>query len=233
MAMCPLAVDWGNVADWAAVGVGVGAAVATTVVAMLAYRTSKRAAEIAEEATRIAAQQHQEAVDNREANARIVVRLLLHEVSELPVQLAIQVKRCERRGGMDSQGTAPKYHVDSFVRALRAAGGSFLPGTEQVLDRIPNLRDEIGDDLATLVGYNRTINQMSKDLMPMVVTSPIPNLSGLPSFSYTGNEKDIELFRKYLAVFLGLAIDFANRFRAYGGVEQYDYSNYEELADRT
>ncbi|MGL4247119.1 hypothetical protein, partial [Lactiplantibacillus plantarum] len=64
-----------------------------------------------------------------------------------------------------------------------------MPGTEQVLDRIPNLRDEIGDDLATLVGYNRTINQMSKDLLPMVVSSPIPNLSGLPSFSYTGNEK--------------------------------------------
>ncbi|WP_164271202.1 hypothetical protein [Stenotrophomonas sp. B1-1] len=220
-------------ADWAAVGVGVGAAVATTVVAMLAHRTSKRAAEIAEEATRIAAQQHQEAVDNREANARIVVRLLLHEVSELPVQLAIQIKRCERRVSSNGQGTASKYRVGSLVRALRAAGGSFLPGTEQVLDRIPNLRDEIGDDLATLVGYNRTINQMSQDLLPMVVSSPIPNLSGVPSFSYTGNEEDIELFRKYLAVFLGLAIDFANRFRAYGGVEPYDYSKYEELTDRT
>lgn len=61
MTICLLSTDWGNVADWAAVVVGVGAAVATTVVAVLAHRASRRAAEIAEEATRIAGQQHAEA----------------------------------------------------------------------------------------------------------------------------------------------------------------------------
>lgn len=65
MAICPLAVDLGNVADWAAVVVsgwgaiatfvvGAGAAAATVWVALLAHRTSKEATQIADRAAKIA-----------------------------------------------------------------------------------------------------------------------------------------------------------------------------------
>jgi hypothetical protein len=46
-----------NFADWVAVAVGALAALATTAVAVMAYKTSKRAVGIAEEAKGVAAQQ--------------------------------------------------------------------------------------------------------------------------------------------------------------------------------
>lgn len=221
-------VEWANVvvAAWgvgvAAVAavVGIAGAGATVWVALLAHRTSKRATEIAARAAQIAQQQHDEAVANREANARIIGRLLMHEVSELPQNIFTQVLRCKRR---DSR---QRPNIDSFKRALEVAGSSFLPGAEQLQDRIHNLRDDLGDDLATLIGYSRTLNQMSRDFLAQVKKARAPGSVVESEVTiYAGNERDIGLFTEYLVLYLDMAIPFANKFRQFGGIEAYDYSN--------
>lgn len=153
MAICPLSTDWGNVADWAAVLVGVGAAVATTVVAVLAHRTSKRAAEIAEEATKIAAQQHREAVALREETARIIGRLLLHEVLRLPVRLECVAT------ALDEAGFQPG--VMAWAAAVHSAIADLdvplLPSAELAEDRIHTLPPGLGADLAYLISHARDL----------------------------------------------------------------------------
>jgi len=229
---CPLAHDVGNLAEWFGVGVGAVAAVATTVVAFLAYKTSARAVGIAEEAKGIAQQQHQEAVESRDATARIVVRLLMHEISELPVQLGIQIQRCDRTVPADSEGELRTRDVDSFARALQSCSGTFLPGTEQVLDRIHTLPPNLGDGLAILVGFNRTLSQMSKDLSQMLVAGPVRRSGVGRGFVYQGNERDMVNFRVYLASFLSHAIDLACAFRENGEMDAHDYSQFAALIDQ-
>lgn len=229
----PPAIGVGNVAEWATVVIGVWAAAiaavaavvgiagtaATVWVALLAHRTSQRATQIAEKAAQIAQQQHDEAVANREANARIIGGLLMHEVSELPQNIFTQILRCKRR---DSR---QRPNINSFKRALEVAGSSFLPGAEQLQDRIHNLRDDLGDDLATLIGYSRTLNQMSRDFLAQVKTRVPGSVVESDVAIYAGNERDIGLFTDYLVLYLDMAIPFANRFRQFGGIDAYDYSN--------
>lgn len=52
MAICPLAVDWGNAADWAAVAVAAAGAVAVWLVSKAANRTAKASHELAEQLKR-------------------------------------------------------------------------------------------------------------------------------------------------------------------------------------
>ncbi len=144
----------------------------------------------------------------------------MHEVSELPQNIFTQVLRCKRR---DSR---QRPNIDSFKRALEVAGSSFLPGAEQLQDRIHNLRDDLGDDLATLIGYSRTLNQMSRDFLAQVKKARAPGSVVESEVTiYAGNERDIGLFTEYLVLYLDMAIPFANKFRQFGGIEAYDYSN--------
>lgn len=226
---CPLAEEVGNLADWFSVGVGAVAAVATTVVAGFAYKTSKRATDIAEEAKGIALQQHEESVANRKATERIVVALLMHEVSELPVQIGILIRRCDRKVPVDSEGEIKRPDIAEFARALRGASGPLMPGTEQVLDRIHTLQDDVGDRLAVLVGYSRTLSQMSKDFSQFVKIGSPGVINKRENLIYTGNESHIAHFREYLANFLVLAIDFANEFRMHGRQPAHDYSEWKKL----
>lgn len=230
---CPPAIGVGTVPEWAAVVVGVWAAAiaavaavvgiagaaATVWVALLAHRTSQRATQIAEKAAQIAQQQHDEAVANREANARIIVSLLMHEVSELPQNIFSQILRCKRR---DAEGRPA---IQSFARALEAASGSFLPGAEQLQDRIHNLRDDLGDDLAMLIGYSRTLNQISRDFSPRVKVRVPRSIHEKEETIYTGNPRDVGIFTEYLTLYLDLAIPYANKFRQFAGHKPYDYSD--------
>ncbi len=161
MDMCPLAADWGNVADWAAVVVGFVAAIATTVVAVFAYRTSKRATEIAEEAARIAAQQHDEFLGTKEANGQVVARIVLEEISQLPNHLQELQRLC-----VHFVAEVPRTERD--VKALNQFVAEwckpFIPSTEQCADRLHNLPTEIRNELAALIGYSRSLNSSITDI---------------------------------------------------------------------
>lgn len=208
---CPLADEIGNMADWFAVGVGAIGAVSTTVVAVLAYRTSNRAAGIAEEAKGIAQQQHGEAVKLREENARIIGRLLLYEVTALPVRMGVMVKDLDT--GIDVQGRLIP-DGGAMSRALDEAERALLPGAERVEDRIHNLPASIGADLATLIGGSRTLVELVRKVRERVVKPTGVN----PRWRYAGDFADFQLLLGQLEWLQGISEQFAAEFREFVGV---------------
>ncbi|MCC8671452.1 hypothetical protein LN461_19140 [Xanthomonas arboricola] len=222
--LCPLEAAWGNFADWAAVVVGVGAAVATTFVAVLAHRTSKRAAEIAEEATKIAAQQHHELIKTREANGKIVGRVLVHEVSQLPVELFALRASCERVLARGLPTTEDE--VEFLEKTLRRAAKSLLRGTEQSEDRLHTLPDMIGNELAVLIGYSRSLNELSAELLSFITTKTYANRAPSEVKVFGGTLKHIEYLKNYLEMFSTYCLDVVNELRVYVGAERADLSKF-------
>jgi hypothetical protein len=211
MAICPLAIDWGNVADWAAVVVGALAAGGTIAVAFSANRTSKRAAAIAEEATRIAARQHGEAVTLREETARIIGRLLLHEVSVLPVRLE-RVTRALRAVGLESgvRAWAEKVHV-----AIADLDSPLLPNAELAEDRIHTLPPGLGADLATLISHARDARSGAERLHRLVdraIDFSSPKHDGT---YVTQVLSQVNSFESQLTLVEELATGFANEFHGF------------------
>lgn len=228
--VCPLEAAWGNWADWVAVLVGLVAAAGTIWVAWLARNTSERAAAIAEEARKIAQQQHAEAVDIRKANARIVSRLIVHESSELPVNLHILIKRCDRilKAGVKSE------RDNVFLEdTLRSGALSLLPGTEKSESRLHNLPEELGNDLAVIVGYSRTLNAMSTELLQYVkvIKRPCGGSPGLTVF--TSDLTLIEAYKTYVERFSRYSIPTAVALRDFTRVEPRDFSQFDVDGSRS
>lgn len=232
---CPLEADWGNFADWATVAVGawgivaattvgIGAAGATLWVAMLAHRTSKRAAQIAERATLIAQQQHDEAVQSRQANARIVGRLLVHEVSALPERVWMHHLRSARERPKSSDG--PEVHEQyarHLVNMLKLGSKPLLPGTELSQDRIHTLPDELGNDLARLLGFSRTMMTRSEGLLPQFVEVQLEGQP--PRLRHVASSNYITEYLQFLRQFSELSLEFAPKFREFVGEPVMDFSN--------
>ncbi|WP_226426577.1 hypothetical protein [Xanthomonas sp. MWU16-30325] len=161
--ICPLAADWGNWADWAAVFVGSVAALGTIWVATLANGTSKRATEIAEEAKKIAEQQHQESLRLRGETARIIGRLLFAEIGTVPNRAAT-VARALRKSVKDGDSISRISSVKHFDKVIFEAGQDLLPTAELVLDRIHTLPDALGADLATIIAASKAFKAMAARL---------------------------------------------------------------------
>lgn len=156
---CPLETDWGNIADWAAVLVGIAAAVGTILVATIANKTSKEAAQIAKDAKEIAQQQHNEGVQLRNGIARILGSLLIAEVLIVPNKLGVVLRSID--------GILPRGPVDAMNRSttewiMNELHQTFLPSTEESLERLHNLPDTLGNELAQLVGLCRGLVDSSK-----------------------------------------------------------------------
>ncbi|PSD25173.1 hypothetical protein C7E13_00915 [Stenotrophomonas maltophilia] len=226
MAICPLAVDWGDVADWAAVVVGAGAAVGTIWVASMANRTSKRAAETAEDAKGIAKQQSDQVVAQQRANAAILGRLLLHEIVSLPARLsAILVGIPKAVRVVDGQVLIEDHGM--LTRVLDDAKWSAVPQSESVLGRIHDLPDALGPDLATMIGNSGTMRDMAYRLLGRIKESPRQYVGQQYRFAYEGSPDDFELFEEHLKFFKGLSIDYADRFRSFVGIDEVDYSRFQ------
>ncbi len=183
MAICPLAVDWGNVADWTAVVVGLGAAVATTVVAVSARRTSERATLIAEEATKIAAQQHKETVALRHGTAGILRSLLSVEMSLLPPKLGA-VLHTMRQAEVGGPGLIADRHELKWV--LAELQTSLMPTAESVQDKLHNFEKGIGNDIADLIGQGRAISDLCRRFQ-----GRIPWVGDNPEIVLDQNAKDM------------------------------------------
>lgn len=224
--ICPLAADVGNLADWAAVVVGLGAAIGTILVASVANRTSKRATAIAEDAKAIAKQQSDQVLAQQRANAQILGRLLLHEVSSLPARLSAMhspIKRAVRV--VDGQVLIEDH--DLLTEVLDDAKFSVVPQSESVLGRIHDLPDALGPDLATLIGHSSTMRNMAYRMQGRVVESPRQYFGQQYRFAYNGRPDEFELLEEHLKFFKVLSIEYANRFRAFVGIDAEDYSRFQ------
>lgn len=168
--ICPLAADVGNWADWAAVVVGIGAAIATTVVAVFAHRTSKRATEIAEEATKIAAQQHKETVGHRQGTAAILHSLLSVELSNLPAKLAAALHTMRKADLCGPGLIADRTELKWVLTELQE---SFMPTAESVQDKLHNFEGKVGHDIADLIGQRRAISDLCRRFYGRIVWNSI------------------------------------------------------------
>ncbi|WP_155760483.1 hypothetical protein [Stenotrophomonas maltophilia] len=173
--LCPLAAEVGNLADWAGVAVGFGAAVATIVVAGIAQSTSRKATAIAEEAKGIARMQYDAAEALRRDNARILGRLLLVEVTTLPAVVAA-LARGWNQAIMLGDGTFGVADPRAFVQTLAEATLPFMPAAQAAEDRIHNLPNDLGADLASLIGAGRALN----DLASRMQTKMRPGEDAMP-----------------------------------------------------
>ncbi len=221
MVICPLAVDWGNLADWAAVVMGLGAATATVFVAIAANRTSRKAAEIAEQSKGIAQQQHDETVALREGNARVIGRLLLTEIGSLPARLDM-ICRMLAESLTIEDGPSVRDLV-KFRAALGEAQANLTPTSVSVLDRIHNLPDLLGADLARLIGNCQALNTIASRVQNHCsVTSTSPAAGGA-QLRYSGDLKELSLLAQHAAECTVMAARFAAEFRLFVGVDAGDY----------
>ncbi|MEB2184378.1 MULTISPECIES: hypothetical protein [Xanthomonas] len=214
-----------NWTAWATVASGLFGAL-TAVVGWLAWKTSQRAAAISASAVEIAAQQHRETVRLREDTSKILTRLLLEEVSSLPIRVAMVRRSWEHSikwGGVD--GAAPRISDGKrFEFALQEASRSFMPSAEQVQERIHNLPDHYGANLATLIGGSRTLNDMAHRIKGRLrPPTPIPGTrADIPA--YASDPFDFLMVRNYLSWLFDFSKGYANEFRALAGIELIDFS---------
>jgi len=222
---CPLEAAWGNWADWAAVVVGLGAAAGTIWVARVANRTSARAAEIAEDAKAIAKQQRDEVVALQKANAEILGRLLLHEISSLPARLNSVLAEVSRSVSV-KDGKIQIDNPDRLEEIFRDTKFSMLPESERVLDRIHDLPDRLGPDLATLIGHCGTLKDMAYRMHARVAPNDRQHIGQWYPKIYKGRPDDFELLEEHLKFFKDLSIQYANRFRGFVGVDAENYGRF-------
>ncbi|HHA2515043.1 TPA: hypothetical protein ACOENQ_000062 [Stenotrophomonas maltophilia] len=221
---CPLEADWGNIADWAAVLVGLGAAAGTILVASIANRTSRDAAKIANDAKDIAKQQHDEAVDLRRGTARILGSLLAAEILVLPTKLGAVLASIDQvlpagPDDPDNRGT-----TEWIMSEL---GKTFLPSTEESLDRLHNLPDSLGSQVAAIVGMCRGLVDSSQRIDARFYR--MHHQGHAIIINYNGDSEDFPALRQQLAATLGDSLTLAKRFADFAGAGPQDFSDEERL----
>ncbi|WP_445391054.1 hypothetical protein [Stenotrophomonas maltophilia group sp. vghtpe118] len=225
---CPLEADWGNIADWAAVVVGVFAAAGTIWVASIANSTSRGAAKTAKDAKDIAAQQHNEAVALREGTARILGSLLAAEVLVLPTKLGAVLRSLDK---VIPSGPADPHNRATTEWILGELGRTFLPSTEESLDRLHNLPDSLGDRVAQVVGMCRGLVDASQRVDSRFYRS---NFQGhMIIMSYNGDNEDFAALRDQLAATLAESLTLARRFGEFAGAGEHDYPDEEGLLKKS
>lgn len=218
---CPLAADWGNVADWAAVCVGAAAAGATVWVALLAHATSKRSTDIAEEAKKIAQQQHDQTEELRDNIARILGSLLQVEIATLPMRLGallrdfdVAVAPIKRREIVGDR---------KFSAVIGDLNAAFLPAAEGAFDQIHNLPKELGAGLASMLGMTRNIGVTARKVDSRILR--VSDMSGGHDIvGYKGEGNGLDALRVQIASMLRSSLGLAESFNYFVKGELLDYS---------
>lgn len=209
---CPLAEEVGNLADWVAVVVGALAAVATTVVAVLAYKTSSRATDIAGEAKLIAEQQHLYLLDQKQGTARILGSLLQMEVTLMPTKLAQLLRDYDDELKLFLEGD-----VDSGTRldaVIGELGGDFLPAAESVLNQLHTLPDQLGALIAAVIGMSRDLGDTGKRVRQRFIRVN-DTRSNFIVVGYNRNVEDLSVMRGQIRIMLLRSIEMAESFNAF------------------
>lgn len=206
---CPSVIVWGDVATWIA-------GLATVTVGVLAWRTSRRATEIANEAKHIAEQQLDDAKRLRDERARIIGRLLHVEITLLPTRaraaLIAMDKAIDWATGTVKNATALSASLDSFDESL-------LASSEQVEEQLHYLPQGIGADLATLIGYVRSLRQAASMIRAQAHQVQFPRAAVL----FSGSSSQLQSFLKQQYALTDMAVTFAPEFQEFVGVPQRPY----------
>ncbi|MDX3932650.1 MAG: hypothetical protein QHC77_12020 [Stenotrophomonas sp.] len=219
---CPLADDVGNVADWVAVAVGAFAAVATTIVAYWAYKTSNRATDIAADAKEIAQEQHNDYVAQRLGTARILGSLLRVEVGVLPTKMAKLLRDYDK--GLARYRSSKIEGGDELTDAIEELHYKQLPAAEGVLEQLHTLPDQIGENVASFIGMSRDLAGTAKRINGRFIR--IPDLEGSEMVvGYRGDEADFNHLRVQIRAMLRSSISLADSFNRFSGVQELTYES--------
>ncbi|QGL71725.1 hypothetical protein [Stenotrophomonas maltophilia] len=218
---------WGVIAT-AAVGV------VTVLVALLAWLTSRRAAKIAEQATRIAERQHEDVACLSRETGRIVGRLLIAEVATITPRAA-RVARAMREAP-DGHGESIRYlHGTYYDQAIYEARQDLLPTAESVIERIHTLPASLGPDLAALIAACRTLKALAErvDVNALRTTTTTAG----KSTSYVDVSRvlvDWLNLQDQAIWILRFSAQFSDEFHSFVGVPKRDYAhNLEEFSSYT
>ncbi|WP_426805340.1 hypothetical protein [Stenotrophomonas sp. SrG] len=229
-----ISADWDDIREWlsifiaafaavAATVVGVAAAIGTILVAVLANRTSMRATQIAEEAKGIAKMQHEAGEALRKANAKILGRLLLLEVSTLPTILAALTRGWTQAITMED-GSIGLADPQAFVQILVEAKLPLTPMARSAEDRIHNLPDDLGAELASLIAACIALNDIAGRLHTKV---RVDGKDG--SVGYAGNQIEMIQFRQQFKAVLARSVRFARELQVFVGIEADRYSEIDDV----
>ncbi|MBB2806011.1 hypothetical protein [Xanthomonas arboricola] len=197
---------------------------ATVGVGVLAWLTSRRAARIAEEATRIAEQQHVDSTRLRRETARIIGRLLVAEMGTIPPRAA-RVARAMARARRHTEGDVTLLLASYYDAAIYEARQDFMPTAEHVLDRIHTLPDTLGADLATLIASCRALKAMAARVEDKASRRTLFDLNVATDYvSISDGLGDWLTLEDQAIWILRVGAQFSNNFRAYVGVAPIDYS---------
>ncbi|USJ00901.1 hypothetical protein MUG10_01135 [Xanthomonas prunicola] len=207
-----------NWSAWSTI-VSVLLGILTAAIGWLAWMTSRSA-------VRIARKQQDDVVKLREDTAKIIVHILINEVSSLPARSAMMLRYLNSSvwWANEHRHSNTIVHANTFNAFIDECKKPMLPSAEQLQERIHNLPTHFGPDLATLIGTSRTLNdsalRISQRLLP---PEPIPGnfASGM---DYDGNDQDLNKIREDLSWLFDASKQYANQFQELAGVAPYDYS---------
>ncbi|WP_353099146.1 hypothetical protein [Stenotrophomonas lactitubi] len=191
-------------AGWGALATG-AVGLVTVVVAFLAWRTSRQAAAIA-------AKQHLDSQVLWKAQARIVGRLLLHEVTAVPKKIEYYASELDALPTLDPSTVKDWRAVKNAVERL---ADPLLPSAEASAEQIHYLPVDLGADLATMISHSRDINAAACHIAAHIHEyKPIPGIMATRiSTTYTGRPMALQALRRQLQFVASVAPDLVERFR--------------------
>lgn len=181
-------------------------AIATVVLGWLAWRTSVAAKDIA-------SRQEENAVRERDALGQIRGRLLLNEVTALQGYIA-RTQNHLHLADMNARGYVR--NAEAMDKALSMATANPLPLSSAEVDNFHYFPDQIGHDLATLLGWVQTMNVCAREILDSGFDAR--NING--GMQYVGpTNEDVVRLSRFLHDFFGLSQTFATEFASYLGVK--------------
>lgn len=153
MAMCPLAVDWGNVADWAAVVVAIAGAVAVVFVTKAANRTARASHELAK-------QLKERDEETRLRDRTVLIALIYGEILGAKSHYEELLEQLAAEGGF--QWAVESEERIAFVENL--AKGSALSRTKESTHRLNLLPTKLGEQIAMGIGMTDLCGIIAQDL---------------------------------------------------------------------
>lgn len=138
MAMCPLAVEWGNVADWAAVVVAAAGAVAVWLVTKAANRTAHASHELAKQLK----ERDEEA---RTADRTVLTTLIYGEIMSAQLHYADLLEELVADGSFDWAVESER----TMQLVAQLSKGSSLQRTKESSQRLNLLPKELAQQIAS------------------------------------------------------------------------------------
>lgn len=116
--------------------------------------------------------------------------------------------------------------MEYVFEAVRDSSTMFLPGAQQVQDRIHLLPNKLGERLAMVMGLGVTMNNVASSMLTRFDVKVLDTRRDLKSFRYNGNARDVDQFRELLKKLSTESISLAKAFGEYVELPSHDFEKW-------